>query len=110
MPEEYEVVFGPAATAGFADLSRADQKLVVKQLEKLKRAPELGEPLGNKMGFNLTGLRKLYVARKRIRVVYEMEGQKLVVTVIAVGVREDARVYAIADAEMARRRRLRRIS
>lgn len=60
------------------------------------------------MGFQLAGYRKLYAASKRIRVIYRIlpEG---VVDVVAIGPRDSAKVYAIADAEV-KRRRLRRIS
>jgi mRNA-degrading endonuclease RelE of RelBE toxin-antitoxin system len=109
MPSEYEVELIESAREGFAGLDKSDQILVTKQLEKLKRAPQLGVPLGNKMGYDLTGCYKLYAARKRIRIIYEIEDNRLIVTVIAIGAREAARVYAIADAEMGKRR-LRRIS
>jgi hypothetical protein len=42
-------------------------------------------------------------------VIYEVNDRKRMATVIALGPRDSARVYAIADAEM-KRRRLRRIS
>jgi len=108
MPDEYKVELGPAAVEAFSSLSRGDQELIVKQLEKLKRAPQLGAPLGNKMGYDLAGCRKLYAANKRLRVIYEI-GEGRVVTVLAVGPREAGRVYAVAEAEF-KQRRLRRIS
>jgi mRNA-degrading endonuclease RelE of RelBE toxin-antitoxin system len=107
MPE-YNVELGPKAVEAFASLSRGDQRLVVRQLEKLKRAPELGAPLGNKMGYDLVGCRKLYAADKRLRVIYEID-QGNTITVLAVGPRDKARVYAVAEAELSQRR-LRRIS
>lgn len=51
----------------------------------------------------------VYVANKRIRIIYEFHEGKLLVDVIAIGEREAAKVYAVADAEM-KTRRLRRIS
>ena len=51
----------------------------------------------------------MYAAKKRVRVIYEIAGTKLIVTVIAIGPREDARVYRIASSE-AKNRRLRKIS
>lgn len=92
MPKEYKVELSQPARDGFADLDKGDQGLVYKQLVKLKRAPELGTPLGNKMGFDLTGYSKLSVAQKRIRIIYEVAGSILVVTVIAIGAREAAKV------------------
>jgi mRNA interferase RelE/StbE len=101
----YEVVLTNAAEEGLAALSKGEQTLVVKQLEKLRRAPELGDFLGRKAGMQLTGYRKMYAARKRVRIIYEIEKGKLVVHVIAIGAREDARVYKIASAEAAKRLR-----
>lgn len=103
MPE-YEVVFTRVAREGLAALDRGDRNQVFKQIDKLKHAPELGAPLGSRLGIALAGYRKLYACRKRIRVIYGIEGMKLVVTVIAVGPREDAKVYRIAEAEAMRRR------
>jgi len=109
MPSEHRVELGPKAVEAFAVLSKSDQKMVVKQLEKLKRAPELGERLGNKMGYELAGYRKLYAASKRLRLVYEIM-EDGTVDVIAIGRRDAETVYAVAEAEARRRGRLRRIS
>ncbi|HVF12607.1 MAG TPA: type II toxin-antitoxin system RelE/ParE family toxin [Actinomycetota bacterium] len=108
MPNHYEVELAPAAEAGLRSLDKSEQRLVVRQLEKLSRAPQLGEPLGTKMGTALAGYRKLYAARRRVRIIYSIESGKLVVSVIAIGAREDAKVYLIADAEA--QKRLRRLS
>jgi mRNA-degrading endonuclease RelE of RelBE toxin-antitoxin system len=105
---EYRVLLGPVAKEAFDALPQHDRQLVFDQLKKLKRAPELGSPLGNMMGYRLTGYRKLYAAKKRIRIIYTVIEQKLVVEVIAIGPREGAQVYAVAAAE-AKKRRLRRI-
>jgi len=105
MPE-YEVVFTRVAREGLAALDKSEREQVVKQLEKLKRAPGLGEPLGNKLGTYLAGLRKLRACQNRVRIIYEIMGRQLVVTVIAIGPRADAKVYRIADAEVQRRRLL----
>ena len=77
MPEEYKVELSKPARDGSANLDKGDQRQVYKQLVKLKRAPELGTPLGNKMGFDLTGCRKLSVDQKRIRIIYEVAGRLL---------------------------------
>jgi len=46
---------------------------------------------------NLTGLRKVYVAKKQVRIVYEVIDDILVVHVIAIGKREDMEVYKQAE-------------
>jgi mRNA interferase RelE/StbE len=46
---------------------------------------------------NLSGLRKLYVAKKQVRIVYEIINDILVVKVIAIGKREAMEVYKEAE-------------
>ena len=94
MPE-YDVRFTRAAREGLAALDNSERKQVLKQIEKLKHAPELGPPLGTKLGTALAGYRKLYACKKRVRIIYEIQGLKLVVVVIAIGAREDARMRRI---------------
>ena len=108
MRHEYEVQFTQAAEQQFAALDNSDQALVVKQLEKLQTAPELGQPLRG----DLVNHRKMYAAKKRLRIVYRIEHLRVVVTVIAIGKRENEAVYRVAEAEAAHfhQRRLRRIS
>jgi mRNA interferase RelE/StbE len=69
------------------------QTSVLKQIVKLETAPELGELLGNKNGINLSGLRKLYAAKKQIRIIYEIVADEIVVHVIAIGKREEMEAY-----------------
>ncbi len=77
-------------------LSSTQRMLVYKQFKKLQSAPELGDFLGHKAGYDLSGLRKLYVDRKKIRIVYRIIEMQIVVEVIVVGKREDMAVYAKA--------------
>ena len=78
-------------------LSTAQKILVYKQFKKLKTSPGLGQLLGNKNGLNLTGLRKMYVDKKKIRIVYSIIEEKIVVEVIAIGKRDDMAVYKKAS-------------
>ncbi len=70
--------------------------LIYKKFKKLQTSPELGHPLGNKAGYDLSGCRKLYVDKKKIRIVYTIIEERIVVEVIAVGKREDMAVYRLA--------------
>jgi mRNA interferase RelE/StbE len=79
------------------DFNRLDgsiKKQVLKQLVKLERDPDYGEPLGNKAGINLEGYFKLYADKRRIRIVYGVND--FVIRVIAIDKREDMEVYRIA--------------
>lgn len=107
MRREFEVQFMQSAERQFAALNSSDQKLIVKQIEKLRHAPELGQPLHGQ----LVNYRRMYAAKKRLRIVYRIERGVLVVMIVAIGKREAEAVYRVAEAEAnIYQRRLRRIS
>ena len=93
---EYQIKFHPAALHEFCKLDGSIKKLVKKQLDKLKKSPLLGEELGNKNGYDLSGYRKMYACKKQIRIVYSVIENILIVKIIAIGKREDMEVYATA--------------
>lgn len=78
-------------------MTGASKKLVKKQLDKLKTSPLLGEELGNKNGYDLSGYRKMYACKKQIRIVYSVVENVLFVNIIAIGKREDMEVYKTAS-------------
>lgn len=92
----YEIKFHPMALQEFCGLDGSIKKLVKKQLEKLKVSPFLGEELGNKNGYDLSGYRKMYACKKQIRIVYSVVENVLLVNIIAIGKREDMEVYKTA--------------
>jgi mRNA interferase RelE/StbE len=89
----YSVTLTAEAADDFRHLDGSLRISVAKQLRKLETAPLLGEHLGNRAGLNLTGYYKLYAAQKSIRIVYRIIEQKVVVEVVAIGMREDMSVY-----------------
>ena len=93
---EYEIKFHPAALKEFCGLDGSIEKLVIKQVDELKTSPLLGEELGNKNGYDLSGYRKMYACKKQIRIVYSVVENVLLVNIIAIGKREDMEVYATA--------------
>ena len=46
---------------------------------------------------NLSGLKKVYVAKKKVRIVYEIIEDKLIIRTIAIGKRDDMEVYKKAS-------------
>ena len=78
-------------------LSSTQKMLVYKQFKKLQTSPELGQLLGNKNGYNLSGCRKMYVDKKKVRIVYSILEEIITVEVIAVGKRDDMAVYEKAS-------------
>ena len=81
------------------DFDRLDvsiKKHVLKKLILLETNPFPGKPLGNKAGIDLTGYYKLYVLKKKIRIIYKIIDQKLIITIISIGKRENLAAYYLA--------------
>jgi mRNA interferase RelE/StbE len=90
----YKVILHPEVLEkDLKALSKTQIDLVFKQFKKIQTSPELGKFLGNKVGLDLSGFRKIYVDKKKIRIVYQIIEDTIVVEVIAVGKREDLNVY-----------------
>ena len=90
----YKVILHPdVLRKDFRTLTKAQITLVYKQFKKLQTSPELGDLLGNKSGYNLSGCRKMYVDKKKVRIVYSILEEIITVEVIAVGKRDDMAVY-----------------
>ncbi|PHQ92702.1 MAG: hypothetical protein COB42_00885 [Sulfurimonas sp.] len=93
----YEIKYHPLVESDLKQLNNSIRIEVFKKLKKLQESPELGKPLGNKNNMNLTGLLKVYVAKKQVRIVYEVIENILVIKVIAIGKRESMEVYKQAQ-------------
>ena len=89
----YKVLFHPDAAKEVARLDNRVKLLVLKQIKKLSITPGLGRELGNRHGINLSGFRKLYADKKKIRIVYKVVDEKVLVQIIAIGKREGMEVY-----------------
>ena len=66
----YSLVLREEIEKDLSKLSSSQKLLVYKQFKKLQTSPELGQPLGNKNGYKLSGCRKMYVDKKKVRIVY----------------------------------------
>jgi mRNA interferase RelE/StbE len=55
-----------------------------------------GEPLGNKQGYNLTGLRKIKLLKLGIRVIYKLVRKGRTMEIIVIAARADDEVYKTA--------------
>ncbi|OCL86557.1 type II toxin-antitoxin system RelE family toxin [Arcobacter porcinus] len=80
----------------YDDLKVLDKALVIKVFKKLKQiqqSPKIGENLGNKNGMNLSGFKKVYLDKKRVRIVFEVHDSILTIYTIAIGQRDDMEVY-----------------
>lgn len=92
----YKILFHPKAADELHQLEGSVKHLVLKQIAKLSQSPQLGEELGNRHGFNLAGCRKMYVDKKRVRIVYRVRHETVEVFIIAIGRRADMEVYGDA--------------
>ncbi len=89
----FNVLLIQEAKKDFEKLDGSIKKQVLKKLILLETNPFLGKPLGNRAGMDLTGYYKLYAYKKRIRIVYEIKNDALIIMVISIGKREDFAVY-----------------
>ena len=93
----YELKLHPKVEDDLKELDNALQIQVFKKLKQIQISPQLGLPLGNKNNMNLSGFKKVYVAKKRVRIVYEIQDDGLLIYTIAIGKRDDMEVYKKAN-------------
>jgi len=97
----YKLVLKVEADEELSKLSKREQVLVFKQFKKIANSPQLGKLLGNKSGYDLSGCRKMYADKKKIRIVYSIIEDEIVVEivveVIAIGKRDGLEVYKNAS-------------
>jgi mRNA interferase RelE/StbE len=89
----YTIEFFPEVENDLKELDHRVRLLVFKQLGKLAQSPQLGDLLGNKSGMDLSGCRKMYVDHKRVRIVYRIFEDVIIVEVIAIAARDEMAVY-----------------
>lgn len=89
----YTLQFVEGAVADLKALDPPLQRLAWKQIQKIAQAPELGKPLGSRMGYDLTGLRAMRFYHEVYRVVYEVLEQEKTVKIWGIGKREREEVY-----------------
>ncbi len=90
---KYKVVLHPDAAEDLKKLNHRVKLLVFKQINKLSSKPELGRNLGRKHGIDLSGYRRIYADRKRIRIVYKIIDDQILIHILAIGKREGLKVY-----------------
>jgi len=92
----YKVEFHPDAEKDFESLDGAVRKEAAKKIDSLAKNPFLGKPLGNKLGIDLTGFYKIYVAKKKYRIVYRLIGEHVeVIEVVGIGRRDKEEIYKL---------------
>ncbi len=89
----YQIEFLVEAEKDLQQLDRSIQINVLKKLKKLSENPKIGYPLENKAGIDLSGYYKVYVDKKKIRIVYQIIEDLIIVKIIAIGRRSELKVY-----------------
>ena len=89
----YDFKFYEEAEKDLSKLNNSIKKLFVKKLTQILNNPEIGKDLGNKNNLNLVGLKKVYFDNKRYRIVYEIKESEILIHIIAVGKRDNMKVY-----------------
>jgi len=94
---KYKLELLLAAHEDLSEFSNREKILIYKQFKKIQKSPELGILLGNKNGYDLSGCRKMYADNKKIRIVYKIVEDRIIIEVIAVGKRNEMEVYKKAS-------------
>ena len=92
-----DFTFYDEAKKDLSKLNKSIQDLFVKKLAQIIRNPEIGKDLGHKNNLNLAGLKKVYFDNKRYRIVYEIKEQEIIIHIIAIGKRDNMKVYKEAS-------------
>ena len=94
----YNFKFYEEAEKDLSKLNNSIKQLFVKKLTQIINNPEIGKDLGNKNNLILAGLKKVYFDNKRYRIVYEVKEKVILIHIIAIGKRDDMKVYKQAHA------------
>ncbi|MBQ8129811.1 MAG: type II toxin-antitoxin system RelE/ParE family toxin [Clostridia bacterium] len=97
----WEIRYLPEAIVELKHLNRSVQPEILKGIRKVAQNPGYpdgyGKPLGNLAGSHLAGLYKIKFKKAGLRVVYGLEIQDGVMTVIIISARADNAVYEEAE-------------
>jgi mRNA interferase RelE/StbE len=70
------------------------KKLVNEKIDKLKDNAYIGEELGNKNNIDLTGYFKIYVAKKKYRIIYRIVKDEIeIIEIWGIGKRDKFEIY-----------------
>ncbi len=93
----YEVKNHPLIEEDLKELDHSLRLLIFKKLKKLQNTLKLGMLLGNKNNLDLSGMYKIYAAKKKVRIVYEILREELIIYIVAIGKRDEMEVYIKAS-------------
>jgi mRNA interferase RelE/StbE len=89
-----DIKFIPEAGNDYKSLDGSIKKLVKEKIDNLKENAYIDEELGNKNNIDLTGYYKLYVAKKKYRIVYRIVKDEIeIIEIWGIGKRDKLEVY-----------------
>ena len=89
-----DIKFIPEAEKEYKLLDGSIKKQVNEKIDNLKDDAYLGEELGNKNNIDLTGYYKIYVAKKKYRIVYRIVRDEVeIIEIWGIGKRDKLEVY-----------------
>jgi mRNA interferase RelE/StbE len=92
----YKIEFLPDAEKDFDALDGSIRKEAAKRIDALAENPFLGKPPGKRYGADLTGFYKIYVSKKKYRIVYRLIGKHIeVIEIVGIGKRDKEEVYKL---------------
>jgi len=90
----YKIEFLPEAEKDFDALDGSVKRDIAKKIDALSENRFLGKPLGIKYGVDLTGFYKIYVSKKKHRIVYRLMGKHIeVIEIVGIGKRDKEEIY-----------------
>ena len=98
----WKIKYTKEAEKDFFALDNSLQLQVSKGIDKLSKNPQprpkgLGKPLSNTSDYKLAGCCKIKLKSIGYRVVYKLEYEGNIMKIIVISIREDSKVYKIAN-------------
>ena len=89
-----DIQFIPEAEKDYRSLDGSIKKLVNEKIDNLKVNAYIGEELGNKNNIDLTGYYKIYVAKKKYRIIYRIVKDEIeIIEIWGIGKRDKFEIY-----------------
>ncbi len=105
---EWILKYSEDAYKDLENLDNSQQKFIIKAIRKVLENPlpknegGYGKPLENQSKIKLAGLLKIKLLKTGIRIVYKIERKNKIMEIIVIAIRNDKKVYKIAQKRIAK--------